>query len=298
VKTEQVAHGSTGYNQPLTSSLAVPSGKQFRFWSADGTTEHDFSTPVTGDMTIAAIWADASASGGGGGGTVEKEKEAVQESGYGISDKLKLRLETVKHIPYLNGYEDGTVHPDAEITRAEVAAIFFRLSKTQNAAAGSEFTDVEPAAWYAPAVNFLANEGVLTGYGDGTFCPERSITRAEFATIASRFDDLTDDVTNAFTDVTETHWAYKRIISAYAKGWISGYPGGEFLPDNAITRAEAVTIVNKMLARGVRISIIDASLRAKFSDLRENHWAFAGIIEASAAHDYDRDEDGFEIWKY
>jgi hypothetical protein len=310
VKSESVAHNSTNYNPPLTTSLTAPTDKRFKFWTENDTTEYNFSTPVTRDITLTAIWENkpiSSGSGGGGSstGTVEKEvikeviveKEVVVESDYGISNKLKSRLETVQHLKYLNGYEDGTVHPDSEITRAEVAAIFFRLSKVQSPVPGGKFADVEPGAWYAPAVNFLANVGILTGYEDGKFRPEQNITRAEFAAIASQFDDLTANVTNPFTDVTDVHWAYRYTISAYAKGWISGYPGGEFLPGNAITRAEVVTIVNKMLARRVRTGDIDSGLHTKFSDLSYNHWAFADIIEASTEHSYTRDADWYEIWK-
>ncbi|MDR0862688.1 MAG: S-layer homology domain-containing protein [Oscillospiraceae bacterium] len=217
----------------------------------------------------------------------------------GVSDKIKDTLETVKHIKYINGFEDDTVKPDAATTRAEVAAIFFRLIKdpTKNNAINDTFTDVASGAWYAQAVNYLAKLGILKGYEDGTFKPEQQITRAEFAAIASRFDDVQQGIANVFTDLDDGHWAYSYIMSAYAKGWISGYPGDEFKPNNAITRAEVVKIVNKMLGRRLQAVSIPDELRTLYRDLSGNHWAFADMLEASVEHDYVRDANGNESWK-
>ena len=214
------------------------------------------------------------------------------------SETVARLLETEEHIKYLNGYEDGTVRPDNTITRAEVASIFFRLirDENKNVPVSGTFTDVDGAKWYAQAVNYLASKGILNGYEDGSFMPDKSVTRAEFAAIASRFDETKEGIANVFVDLAETHWAYKYVMSAYMKGWISGYPGGEFKPENSITRAEVVSIVNRVLGRKLNKDDIDARYRTMYTDLNETHWAFAGIIEASAEHDYEWKEDGYENW--
>jgi hypothetical protein len=216
----------------------------------------------------------------------------------GVSDKIKETLETDEHVKYLSGYTDGTVRPYNTIPRAEVATIFFRLVKdpNKNDAIASAFTDVADDAWYAQAVSYLAKQGIITGYEDGTFKPGRSITRAEFAVIASRFDDIQQGISNAFKDVGTTHWAYTEILSAYTKGWISGYPGNVFLPGNAITRAEVVKIVNKMIGRRLTAENVPTELQTLFSDLNRSHWAFADVIEASVSHEYERDVNGNETW--
>jgi hypothetical protein len=216
----------------------------------------------------------------------------------GVSDKIKDTLETVEHIKYINGYEDGTVKPDAAITRAEVAAIFFRLIRDgdKNVAIAGTFNDVESDAWYSQAVNYLAKHGILTGYEDGSFRPREHITRAEFAAIASRFDDVQQGISNAFVDVDNQYWAYDYIMSAYVKGWISGYPGDVFKPNHAITRAEVVKIVNKMLGRRLSAADVPDELRTLYSDLKTSHWAFGDVIESSVEHEYDRDANGNEMW--
>lgn len=212
--------------------------------------------------------------------------------------RVRVLLETDEHILYLNGYGDGTVRADNAITRAEAASIFYRLLKTQGEAEAGMFSDVDSSKWYAKAVNYLASMGILTGYADGTFKPDAPITRAEFATIATRFDTLISlDGENNFKDVPDTHWAVKYINAGVAKGWINGYGDGTFKPDESITRAQVVKIVNAMLER----KIDDAALAIvvnPYTDISKNHWAYAEIIEASVPHEYTRDEDGNEIWEY
>jgi len=213
------------------------------------------------------------------------------------SDKIKDVLETHEHIKYIQGYSDGTVNPNGSITRAEVATIFWRLIKSEdknNAIVGT-FSDVEDGKWYSQAVNYLVSIGIIKGYEDGTFKPSQSITRAEFATIASRFDDLDLEIINPFIDVPSSHWAHTYVVSAYSKGWISGYPGDIFLPDNNITRAEVVKIVNCMLGRGIEKKDVPSEFNTLYNDLTTGHWAFAEIIEASVEHDYERKENGYEI---
>jgi uncharacterized repeat protein (TIGR02543 family) len=236
----------------------------------------------------------------------EADKDASLKSGSSssaalyISEKIRETLETAEHKKFVNGYGDKTLRPNNPITRAEAAAIFFRLIKDANKESVSitnMFPDVIENSWYANSVKYLANAGVLTGYYDGAFRPEQNITRAEFTALASRFDDMRTDVEDAFVDVSNKHWAHGYILSAYAKGWISGYPGDIFLPENAITRAEVVTIVNRMLGRRLKFEDVDPKYRTLYSDLTVAHWAFADMIEASVDHGYERAEDTYEVWQ-
>lgn len=205
-------------------------------------------------------------------------------------------LETGNHITYIKGYTDGTVRPDNAITRAEASAIFYRLLKNPNTVSGGSFSDVKGGAWYSDAVNCLESMGIVTGYPDGSFQPDAQITRAEFATIASRFDALDSGASLSFTDVSANHWAYDYIASAYAKGWVSGYSDSIFRPDNSITRAEVVKVVNAMLGRKIDSGAL-AQVTNPYQDLSKNHWAYADIIEASVIHEYTKNDNGVEIWK-
>ena len=215
-----------------------------------------------------------------------------------VSEGVMELLETQEHIVYIQGYPDGTIRPDGSITRAEIATIFWRLLKNsaKNDPIDSAFSDVSGNEWFAQAVNYLASIGVITGYEDGTFRPSQRITRAEFSAIVSRFDDLIVGISNPFVDISDSHWASEYIISSYSKGWISGYPGNVFLPDNDITRAEVVKVVNCMLGRGIKKADIPAEAYGIYSDLPSSHWAFAEMIEASFQHNYTRLSDGYEIY--
>ena len=228
--------------------------------------------------------------------TVPKE-ETVEPQLPAVSDKIKDVFETENHISYIKGYPDETVKPNNNITRGEVATIFWRLiiSSDKNNVVSSTFSDVNEDEWYAQAVNYLASLKIITGYEDGTFKPNQSITRAEFIAIASRFDDLELGVSNPFVDVQGSHWAYTYILSAYEKGWVSGYEGSVFLPNSKITRAEVVKIVNGMLGRGIEKEDISKELYTLYPDLTVNHWAFAEIIEASVEHNYERKNNGYEL---
>ena len=209
------------------------------------------------------------------------------------------KLLTGDHISYINGYPDGDVHPEAEITRAEVSAIFFRLlsddARSQYEATKSRFADAN-ANWASAEIATLTAAGILEGYEDGTFRPDASITRAEFATIASRFDKL-EAGSKTFSDVSASHWAYEAISSAAEKGWITGYPDGTFRPENAITRAEAVTLANAVLQRECDETFVAEHLSEMltFSDLSNSHWAYDEIMEAANAHDYES-TNGSEKW--
>lgn len=186
---------------------------------------------------------------------------------------------TTEHISYLNGYNDSTVKPNKSITRAEAAAIFYRLLEDQGTA-DATFTDVPSTAWYANEVNYLSSLGILKGYSDGSFKPNKAITRAEFSAIASRFDNLDTSETNVFEDVSEDNWAAKYINSAYAKGWITGYANNKFNPSNDITRAEVVTLVNRMLNREH-----EGDFENIYTDINKDNWSYDNILEASIDHE-------------
>ena len=210
-------------------------------------------------------------------------------------------LNTEDHYAYIVGYsEDGTVRPNANITRAEVATIFFRLltdsARDQFWMTTNNFSDVLPNDWYNTAVSTMVNMGIIQGYEDGTFRPNANITRAEFATIAARFlasgYEVEDDL---FTDIAN-HWARESINDAAMAGWINGYEDGTFRPDAAITRAEAVTMVNNVLQRKPDADhMLDSMI--KWPDNPEGTWYYEAIQEATNSHDYDLFEDAeYETW--
>jgi len=213
--------------------------------------------------------------------------------------QIQSMLETKDMIQYVQGFPNDTFQPDAGITRAQVADIFFTLLKdaNKNTSSTNLFPDVNSNSWYAGSVNYLTEIGILNGYENGTFAPDQSITRAEFVTIASRFDDIVNAGNNPFADVSSNNWAYNSIVSAYNKGWITGYPDGTFQPQGNITRAEAVTIVNRILGRRTLAASIPAQYDNLYPDVSTSNWAFADIVEASVAHDYTRDANGYETWK-
>ena len=211
-------------------------------------------------------------------------------------------LNNTEHFAYMIGYENGTVRPLGQITRAEVATIFFRLMddsfRSQYWSTASGFSDVAAGKWFNNAVSTGVNAGKLTGYPDGTFRPNQSITRAEFAAIAVRF--LSDEVQGvsggSFSD-TAGHWAADAIGRAAAAGWITGYPDGTFRPNQSITRAEAATIINNMLGRAPDKDHLLAGMTT-WPDNPEGAWYYEAIQEATNSHDYDRDELGVtEIWR-
>ena len=236
---------------------------------------------------------------GDGGKTDEDDNKSDENTHFTVSERIKDVFETKDHIAYIQGYPDGTIVPNGSITRAEVSTIFWRLIKSSNKNIQVEgpFSDVGDEQWYAQAVNYLASLGILSGYEDGTFKPDKKITRAEFAAIVARFDDLELGVASPFSDVKDDDWAQKYITSSYLKGWISGYPGDVFLPENNITRAEAIKITNCMLGRGIKKEDVPSEAYSAYKDLDETHWAFAEIVEATLEHDYSRAKDGYETHK-
>ncbi|WP_435921354.1 MucBP domain-containing protein [Paenibacillus sp. DYY-L-2] len=210
------------------------------------------------------------------------------------------KLETENHYDYINGYPDGTVKPLNNITREEVAAIFYRLlddeSRKEYLKTTHSFSDVAGTRWSNKHIATMENAGVITGYPDGSFKPGQYITRAEFAAIASRFDKLNEQPNNTFSDITG-HWAEKYIVSAANKGWIKGYTDGTFKPDQYITRAEAAAFINSVLNRKVDKDGIheDAKL---WPDNVYGKWYYYEILEATNHHEYSREEEAtVEVWE-
>ena len=206
------------------------------------------------------------------------------------------------HFNYVIGYTDGTIRPSNNISRAEVATIFFRLltdeARTQYDKTTSSFSDIKDGAWCCRAVSTLTNMGIIKGYTDGTFQPNKSITRAELATIIARFAKL-DVNTKTFSDITG-HWAQKSIELAAGNGWINGYEDGTFRPNNNITRAETFAMINRVLDRQTESvsDLLPTSEMNMWSDnLNENAWYYKDVQEATNYHKCDRVGDSvYEKW--
>lgn len=207
-------------------------------------------------------------------------------------------LETDEHNAFLSGYPDGSFLADKNMTRAEVAQMFYALLLDKNVTITKSFSDVPTDAWYAKAVNTLSSLGMLGGYPDGTFRPDAPITRAEFAAIALAFAYDPASASCSYTDVNTSAWYYIYVAQATTYGWIGGYPDGTFRPNNSITRAEVAVIVNNMLGRSADESYIDrnADKLVSFVDLSKTHWAYYTIMEATNTHDYTTSSNG-ESWK-
>jgi hypothetical protein len=166
----------------------------------------------------------------------------------------------------------------------------------KNRPTSNTFRDTAGNEWYSQAINYLAAINILTGYPDGTFRPQQSITRAEFAAIVTRFDEIYKNAESPFADIYTGYWAYDYIASAYLNDWISGYPDGTYKPNNRISRAEVVTVINRMLGRRVEKEDIPAALSNRYPDLLTTHWAFAVMLEAAIEHEYTWKRNGYEKW--
>ncbi|WP_058259702.1 SHIRT domain-containing protein [Fenollaria timonensis] len=220
----------------------------------------------------------------------EREEKEVEEPI--VEAKRKPELNKKDHKQYMYGYPDWTFVPAANITRGEAAAMFARLFKEYPGLDYNYkkyYTDVDESYWGFKEVAYLSEFGILSGYSDGTFRPNNKITRAEFVKIAESFEALTWGL-SPYNDVDGGHWAFRYIVSSAAKGWISGYPDGSFRPNSFISRAEAVTIVNKLLERRPDKDYIDTHKPElkPFTDLKPSYWAYYEIYEAVDGHDYNR----------
>ncbi|MDR2132694.1 MAG: S-layer homology domain-containing protein [Clostridiales Family XIII bacterium] len=226
----------------------------------------------------------SSSTSSGGTPAAETEIEEEETPLATIDDgKTPLAAFVAERVAYIAGYPDDTVRPDGGLTRAEVAAMLFRLisDADKDDPRTPAFTDVEEGKWYAQSIAYLAELGILNGYADGSFKPSAEITRAEFAAILSRFDASQGAAGEAvFSDVPQSHWAFDEIANAAEKGWVNGYPDGTFKPQITITRAEAVTAINNALRRELTAADIPADA-PHFVDLPESHWAYADIVEAA-----------------
>ncbi len=210
-------------------------------------------------------------------------------------------LDAENHIVYMTGYPDKTFGPNRNMTRAEVATMFARLVKDKmqdNTKYPSTFSDVAEDAWYADYIGYMQKYEVIEGYDDGTFGPEKTITRAEFVTIASRFAEMSEEYDCDFVDIEEDYWAYAYIAFASHHGWIGGYEDNTFRAGRTITRAEVVTIVNNMLVRAADSDYVEANKAdlIMFSDVSESHWAYLDIVESTNEHDYQISNNK-EIWQ-
>ena len=197
-------------------------------------------------------------------------------------------LNSEDHMAYVEGYADGTVRPDGYITRAETATIIYRLIEEEYRedifTSENSFSDVSTSRWYNKAVSSMANGGYILGYDDGTFKGDSNITRAEFISMLIRIIGVDETSTASFTDVN--HWAYQYIATAVSEGWIEGYPDGTFKPDQYITRAEVMAIMNRVLCRGIDE---DSSLPDGLyvpADLSGGAWYYYEVIEATNDHEY------------
>ena len=202
-----------------------------------------------------------------------------------------LWLNMEDHYSYIVGYPDGTVQPNGKITRAEVATIFFRLlsDDTREAfwSSTNDYSDVSADKWYNNAVSTLSRLGVISGYPDGTFRPDASITRAEFAKIAVSFCKYgSTTYSGCFSDVKASDWFSTCVETAKTSNLIAGYPDGTFRPNNAITRAEACTIVNRTLGRKPAKNHLNISGRINWPDCADTDWFYADMMEATNSHDY------------
>ena len=218
-----------------------------------------------------------------------------------VPPKTPDKLNADDHFAYVIGYPDGGVHPHATITRAETATIFFRLltekTRKDNLTKYHSFRDVPQGAWYNAAVATMAKLKIITGYPDGTFRPDAPVTRAEFAAIAARFDEKSARTTASFRDIYG-HWAERYISRSAELGWIRGYTDNTFRPDQSITRAEAMALINRVLNRNPESK--DDLLRSMniFNDnLDTTKWYYLDVQEAANSHDFIRKANGYEMWK-
>ena len=232
----------------------------------------------------------------GNGGSKKEEKPTVE-----IKDDDALGLNNTDHFAYIVGYGNGEVRPQNSITRAEVAAIFFRLLEDDvrdaNYTRQNKFTDVSNDAWYCSAVSTLSAMGIISGYPDATFRPNASITRAEFAAIATRFDVNGDKTPASFNDIAD-HWAKDEIAVAANNGWVNGYEDGSFRPQNKITRAETMSLVNRVLNRKPETAEDLLENMAKWTDNADtNAWYYLAVQEATNSHYYEYKENSqYEKW--
>ena len=275
------SNGGTAYKDERCSSGTkvtldkTPTRESYTFtgWYADkALTQKITSVTMNSDKTVYAGW------------------EAT-----GVPDKLN----GDDHFAYVVGYSDSTVRPNANISRAEVATIFFRLLKSDirdgNLTADNDFSDVSDGQWHNKAISTMAKLGIVKGRRADRFDPDASITRAEFAAICARFSTRTVENSGSFSDISG-HWAENEIERAAAFGWISGYPDGTFRPDARITRAEAMTMINRVLCRMPQSESDLLDSMVTWPDNKPSDWHYLAVQEATNSHDFNRQGEVGESW--
>jgi hypothetical protein len=269
---------------PVNCPICGLAGSSFVRYGSGGTVN-----PATGTS-------DGASGGGGGAVTAEPAKKdddsaVIDEPGGGRQGDTPPVIPVIKPVPelkkagdggYVDGYPDNTFRPGGNITRNEAASMFYKLCSNSDKAdyageAAAGFSDPPSEKAFVEAVGFLAAAGVLEGYEDGTFRGGNYITRAEFVKIAAFFGNMEPAGELAFTDVTSAYWAYDYIKSAYNNKWIIGYEDGSFKPENNITRAEATTILNRILGWGAD----DSQGELSFTDVSEDAWYYNDILLAA-----------------
>lgn len=235
--------------------------------------------------------------GGGGGFTIDKTRKYTKDIfGY----------EHPTHIRYINGYPDGSVQPEGDITREEITSILYRITNHEYekpfVSTGNMFPDVKLDRWSTRDIEYMTDKGIVNGYPDGEFKPSRNLSRAEFAALVFRFAGIGEsNIKNPFTDLDETHWAYKEILALTSSGLIQGYPDGTYRPENNITRAEAMTVINKLLGRTPLENYVKSLGFNPYNDLYEDKWYYVTVLEATVTHNYWLDnmdnEYKWEDWK-
>ena len=228
-----------------------------------------------------------------------KENNKDNNTGETTPTKVPDLLNGSNHFAYVVGYKDGNVRPQGNITRAETAAIFFRLLKeevrSENLSKHNDFADVTEDSWYNTAVSTMAGMNILKGRTANSFVPQAPITRAEFAAICARFDSGRAEENSGFTDISG-HWAEKEIERAATLGWVSGYTDGSFHPDAPITRAEAMTLINRVLCRmpETKADLLDSM--TKWPDNQPGAWYYLAVQEATNSHTYEQKDSKYETW--
>ena len=294
-----------------TASTATSAGGRCYFvnWTKkqEGTTDVSTVTP-SANLTaqtfnakggdVYTFTANFDRSSGGGSGGSNRPKPPVVE----IPDDVPTGLNGKDHYAYIIGYGNNDVRPQNNITRAEVATIFFRLltdeTREANMTKSNGYNDMKDGAWYTCAVSTLSKMGIIKGYEDGSFKPDASISRAEFAAIAARFDPDGDKTPATFSDVS-SHWAKDEISIAANHGWIKGYEDGSFKPDQKITRAETMTLVNRVLKRLPETKDdLHKDMKTWPDNQKESAWFYLAVQEATNSHYQKLKKDGtHETWE-
>ena len=233
--------------------------------------------------------------GGGGGGTSSGQSRKYTKDIFGD--------EHPTHIGYIKGYPDGSVQPDGFITREEIASILYRIINHDYekpfVVRGDVFGDVDEKRWSVMEIEYMADKGVILGYPDGSFKPSGKLTRAEFAALIYRFAKIAKvNIKNPFSDLEQDHWAYSEILSLVKSGFMQGYEDSSFRAESNITRAEVMTVVNKILGRMPLESYIRSLKFNPYNDLDDEKWYYITVLEATITHDYYLDIQGYErMWE-